>query len=108
MMNAAIIVLECPGSDDFDQLGGPTGAFGVGIGFGIHDMVADVIFHHLGAQAVHSPAQRSDQHQDVGAANLGLERTFDGFDLAFYAADACDELVLVADRMSHENLPHIG
>ena len=44
------------GADDFDQLGGASGAFRVGVGIRVRDVVADVIFHHLGGQALDGPA----------------------------------------------------
>jgi hypothetical protein len=68
----------------------------------IDHVMADVIFEKLGRQSVHSPTNRSDQHQHVGAAELGFQRALDRLDLSLDATDTAGELGFVLDRV-HEN-----
>jgi hypothetical protein len=66
-----------------------------------------VIFHDLGAQAVDSAAQRGNQHQYVGAAEFGIKRPLDGFDLSFDASDASDQFGFVFYRVCHAASPSL-
>ena len=63
---------------------------GIGFAGGIDHMVADVILDQFVGQAVHRPADRGDQLQDIGAADLVLQPALDRLDLAAQAADAGD------------------
>src|SRR4051812_2555100 len=60
------------GPHHLDQLGRALGTVGIRLVVRVHNVVADVIFHQFGGQAVDGPAHRGDQHQDVGAADLRL------------------------------------
>jgi hypothetical protein len=92
------------GADSFNQLGGASGAFWINVGIGVHDVVAYVIFHHLGGQALDGATERSDQHQHVGTADFRLKRALDGLDLSLDAADAGNQLGFVFDRMGHPRI----
>ena len=91
------------GADDLDQLGCAPRASRIAICIGIHDVIADVIFHDLGAQTVDCTAQGSDKHQYVRTADFGLKRPLDSFDLPFDATDAAIslDLFLIVCAMAH-------
>ena len=68
-------------------------------------MLAHVILENLRHQAVDGAARRGQEMHHVGAVGVALEGALDGFDLAANAADAVEQLLLVADGVSHAGLP---
>src|ERR1700722_9955409 len=43
------------GANNFNQVCGASGALRINVGVGVHNVVADVIFHHLDGQALDGP-----------------------------------------------------
>jgi len=64
-------------------------------------LAANVILNHLGHQAIHGTAYRSNHLQHVGTADLTLKRPFNGFDLPADTSNPRQKLTLLADRMGH-------
>jgi hypothetical protein len=62
---------------------------------------ANVILDHLGHQSVDGAAGAGDELQHVGAADLLVERPFDGFDLSANAPDAIEQLGFFTNRVTH-------
>ena len=76
------------------------------MGEGIDQMGAHVILHHFRHQPGHGAAGTGDQVQHGFAAGFGKQGALDRLHLAADAADAGEELLLVAHRMGHS--AHIG
>src|SRR5580704_17471040 len=87
------------GLHGLDQLFGA--AHPLGVLDGLDHVLADVVLHHLGHQAVHGAACRDDQMQHGGAALLVLQRALDRLDLAAHPPDPVEQLVLLDFRMRH-------
>ena len=68
----------------------------------IDDVMANVIFEKLGRQSIHGTSHRCDEHQHVGATDLGFQRALDRLDLPLDAPDAADELGFVLDGVRHD------
>src|SRR5437899_2535515 len=60
------------GSNHVDQVSGALCLLGVLFMGGIHNVMADVILKQLGGEATDGPPHRSNQHQNIGTANLRL------------------------------------
>lgn len=71
------------------------------MGFGVHEVVADVILDDFGLEAGHGGAGAGEEVHDPLAAGLGFEGALDGLDLAADAADAGDEFLAVAEGVGH-------
>jgi hypothetical protein len=89
----------------FDQFLGA--ARSLGIPRRVDDMGLDMVFDHLGHEAVQGAARRDDQVQHRRAALLLLERALDRLDLAAHAADPIQELELFAPRLRHVDTPRL-
>ena len=61
----------------------------------------DVVFDHLGHEAVDRPPDGRDQLQRLRAPRLSLESPFEGLDLSPDAADPADQLGFAADGVAH-------
>src|SRR5437016_7235068 len=92
------------GAHDVDQLVGTAGTLEVPLAPGIDHVQANMVFHHLGHEAVHGAAHRGDELQYLGAAELALEGALGRLDLAADAAHPIQQLRLLADGVSHDCL----
>ena len=61
----------------------------------------DMILDHFGHDAVDRPAAGGQQSHDFGATRIGLERTFQGFDLPLEPANPVQELSFFFDGVRH-------
>ncbi len=68
--------------------------------FGIHQMRAHVLFHHLDHQPGHGAPGGGDQMHHPVAARLTFQRSLDRLDLAADATDAGEQLLLLLDRVN--------
>ena len=69
--------------------------------FGVDQMGPHMVLDHLGHQAAGRAAHGGDQVHHRLAAGLLVERPLDRLDLAPDSAHAREELLLVADGVSH-------
>jgi len=71
----------------------------------VNDVEADMSLDDLGHEPVDGATARGDRLQDRRAVFLLLEQPFDGVDLAADTTESVQQLLLVADGMSHGGLP---
>jgi len=68
---------------------------------GINDVDTDVVLHDLGHEAVDRATNGCDELQCLRAPRLRLKSPLNGLDLSSDAADAADQLRLIAAGMAH-------
>ena len=93
------------GPDDLNHVHAPLVALFVGRG--IKDMLTQMVLHHLRRQAADCATHGRDLAQHLDTRGLGVQSTFDAFQLPLDAADAGDLLVLLADGMGHGSSSNI-
>ena len=64
-------------------------------------MMTDMIFKHLGHQAVDTAADVRKKHENIRTIVLGGKRAFDGLDLPANPLDAGDEFQLFFINVRH-------
>src|SRR2546428_6871839 len=89
------------GADGVSRFGRGGGPAGIALARGINDVDADVVLHDLGHKAVDRGRNGRDELQCLGAPRLRLKSPLDGLDLSSDAADATDQLRLLADGVAH-------
>lgn len=89
-------------ADEIDKV---LGEFGGDLLLGAVDEVkTDVVFEHLGHEAVDAAANRGQQHQLVAAVGVALQRALDGVQLPAHLADSLEELHLFTFVVGHRHL----
>ena len=69
--------------------------------FSVDQMRTHVVFHDLRHESGHGAACAGDQMHDLLTPRLGFEGPFNSLDLSSNTADARQQLLLVANRMTH-------
>jgi hypothetical protein len=93
------------GADDLDDVvGGFFGGFGI-----VRHVIADVILHELGHEAVNSAAGGGEALEDVGAGVVFVEGAEGAFELADDFFGTVDEIEFFSGSMGHlPCVPYIG
>lgn len=80
--------------NDLDELLGGLGMWIATRCGRVDDMIADVVFNHLGDQSIERAATRRDLLQNRSATGLRLHRAFNRLELTADAADPGQKLLL--------------
>jgi hypothetical protein len=75
----------------------------IGVQRRISHMQSNVVSENLAHQAIHGAAHRSDELEDIRAADLSIDRAFDRIDLAADAPHAGEELRFLSSSVSHQH-----